>query len=182
MASENDKFIRRYMPGAIFEGLRSGILPSVKLSQAVIESGWGRSSLSEPPYYNFFGIKAHGWESAINFPTQEFVNGQYITINSNFRDYRSASHSFRDHTNFLKENDRYKPVFDQNDYVGQTNALKQAGYATSPTYNYALQKTIETNDLDRYDWLVKYRFLIAFIICLIILFIVITIVRKTQKK
>lgn len=170
------------MPFAVFEGLRSGILPSVTMSQAIIESGWGKSSLSKSPYYNFFGIKAHGNPNYVEMPTKEYVNGQYITINSKFRDYLSPYGSFKDHTDFLKKYPNYDEVFEYNDYIGQTNALKKGGYATSPTYNYALQNMIEKNNLDRNDWLVKYRFILLIIFLIGVSFLVYLIIKRQNSK
>jgi lysozyme len=152
-----EEYIKDYYSAAVITGLMSGILPSVTMAQAIIESGNGNSSLAKEPYNNHFGIKAHGNPNYVVMPTQEFVNGQYITINSQFRTYSNARSSFKDHIAFLKEHDNYNQVFKENDYVGQTNALKAGGYATSPTYAYALQNMIEDNNLDKLDWVVKNR-------------------------
>lgn len=170
------------MPSAISEGLRSGILPSVTMAQAIIESGWGKSSLSEAPYYNFFGIKAHGNPNYVVMRTREVVNGQNIYIDSKFRAYGSARESFKDHTNFLKKYPNYDPVFKETDYVGQTNALKKAGYATSPTYATALQKTIRDYNLDRNDWIVRNRKIITLVTVIVIFTVVFLIIKKVNTK
>jgi flagellum-specific peptidoglycan hydrolase FlgJ len=152
-----EEYIKEYYSAAVITGIMSKVLPSVTMAQAIIESGNGNSTLAKEPHNNHFGIKAHGNPNYVVMPTQEFVNGQYITINSQFRTYPSARASYKDHIDFLKENDNYKQVFKENDYIGQTNALKAAGYATSPTYAYALQKMIEDNNLDKMDWVVRNR-------------------------
>lgn len=151
------EYISDYTRPAVISGLQSGVLPSVTLAQGIIESGDGNSTLAKPPHNNHFGIKAHGEPNYVEMPTQEFVNGQYITIISKFRTYPNARASFKDHIDFLKENENYAQVFLEDDYIGQTNALKAGGYATSPTYAYALQNMIEDHHLDKYDWIVKHR-------------------------
>ena len=60
MASENMK--------------KTGILASLTIAQAILESGWGRSALSQPPNYNLFGIKGDYNGAYCTFPTSEYIN------------------------------------------------------------------------------------------------------------
>ena len=70
-----------------------------------------------------------------------------------FRVYDSAEESFRDHSDFLRYRDRYKFLFDfkTTDYKSWAYGLKQAGYATDPSYASKLIKCVEDYNLSRYD-------------------------------
>ena len=73
--------------------------------------------------------------------------------NECFRMYHNASESFRDHSDFLRNNQRYASLFqlDIKDYKGWATGLKKAGYATSPTYATRLIEIIERYNLAQYD-------------------------------
>jgi LysM repeat protein len=69
-----------------------------------------------------------------------------------FRVYKDAEDSYRDHSNFLRGNDRYAFLFklDPTDYKGWAYGLRKAGYATNPRYADILIKHIETYNLEQY--------------------------------
>ena len=134
-----------------------GILPSITISQAIIESDWGNSTLASE-YKNLFGIKADGsWTGdKVNFKTNE--NYEDI-IYSDFRAYDSIEDSVKDHGKFLFENSRYREngLFDSKNYKSQAEALEKAGYATVKNekgeliYSQILIGVIEDNNLYVYD-------------------------------
>lgn len=128
-------FIEKIEPIAIREYRRSGILPSVTIGQAILESNWGKSKLSTDAN-NLFGIKvSSGWRgNSITLPTKEHYNQ---SINAEFRSYRSWEESVVDHTDFLINNKRYGRygLFSAKDYKTQAQALENAGYATSKNKN-----------------------------------------------
>lgn len=135
-----------------------GVPASITLSQAALESGWSKSSLAAD-HNNFFGIKSHGWGGAtVSVNTQEFVSGQYVTVQDEFRSYPTALGSFKDHANFLRDNSNYKPLFElsKTDYKGWAQGLKSAGYATSPTYDHKLISIIEKYGMSRYDYIAQF--------------------------
>lgn len=70
-----------------------------------------------------------------------------------FRVYDDAEESFRDHSDFLRYQDRYKFLFDfdTKDYESWAYGLRKAGYATDPAYPAKLIKNIEDFDLARFD-------------------------------
>lgn len=106
-----------------------GILPSVTIAQAILESNWGRSQLSTD-YNNLFGIKDHGWGGkTASLKTSELYD---MEITAKFRAYDSIDESIKDHGQFLKDNPRYAKhgLFDAEDYAGQAIALQAAGYST----------------------------------------------------
>ena len=141
-----ERYIAKYSPIAVNEMYRTGVPASITLAQGLIESGYGMSPLAINGN-NHFGIKCHrGW-------TGRTLKADDDRRGECFRAYDSAEESFRDHSDFLRYRDRYKFLFDFNttDYKSWAYGLKQAGYATDPSYASKLIKCIEDNDLTRFD-------------------------------
>ena len=151
LTSSQADFINKVAPGAIEAYNKYGILPSLTLAQAAIESGYGDSSLTSE-YNNAFGIKAgSSWEGkTVNLPTKEHGSGGYYTVDANFRAYDSLADSIDDHSQVLLQ-DRYKNVISAKNYKDACHAVADAGYATSPTYANTLINTIEDYGLDQWD-------------------------------
>lgn len=153
--SESEKaFIEAMAPVAQESYKEHGVLPSITLAQGIIESAWGKSGLTVQGN-NLFVIKADiSWTGpVIEMNTQEFVNGQYITVVARWRVYDRWEDSILDHGKFLKENIRYEQagVFNAKNYKEQAEALLRAGYATDPNYSNKLCSMIESYSLDQYD-------------------------------
>jgi LysM repeat protein len=74
-----------------------------------------------------------------------------------FRFYEDSYESYVDHSNFLLSSNRYAYLFDLEvtDYRSWAYGLKEAGYATSPTYASQLIEIIEKYNLKQYDHYVK---------------------------
>jgi LysM repeat protein len=70
-----------------------------------------------------------------------------------FRSYAAAADSYMDHSNFLKNSQRYASLFqlDPTDYKGWAYGLKKAGYATNIKYSQILIKLIEDYNLQQYS-------------------------------
>lgn len=149
-----DEYIATMGPIAQADFSRNGIFASVTLAQSIIESGWGKSGLTQKAN-NMFGIKcSSNWDGeCINMQTGEYGSSGYYTINSNFRKYSSIEDSVNDHSLFLKENPRYPNagVFDATTFAEQIRAIHSAGYATDPNYSSTIINTIEMYDLDKWD-------------------------------
>ena len=148
--SVQQQYIEKYAPVAVAEMHRSGVPASITLAQGLLESGSGRSTLATKGN-NHFGIKCHSnWKGAT-------IHADDDRRNECFRSYKSADESFRDHSDFLRYSDRYKFLFDleRTDYKGWAYGLKQAGYATDPTYASKLIKYVEDYDLARFDTLTQ---------------------------
>lgn len=141
-----EKYIKKYAPIAVSEMKRSGVPASITLAQGLLESGAGASTLATKAN-NHFGIKCHKtWKG-------KSIRHDDDAKNECFRAYDKAEESFRDHSDFLRYNDRYKFLFDYDptDYKSWCFGLKKAGYATDPKYATKLIEIIETYDLHRYD-------------------------------
>lgn len=153
--SECQKFIETIAAEAI-EGYKEyKILPSLTIAQAILESSWGKSTLSLEAN-NLFGIKAYDdWTgSSIPKPTKEYIKGQTVVIYANFKVYNSCSESIKDH-NYLLSSNRYKAVREANNYVEACYAIYNCGYASSPNYTNSLINIIDTYKLYNYDTLAK---------------------------
>jgi flagellum-specific peptidoglycan hydrolase FlgJ len=127
-----------------------GVLASTQIAQAILESGWGTSGLSKDAY-NLFGIKGVGSAGSVTYPTKEYVNGHWVTVNAQFRKYFNFAQSINDHVNFLVQNARYKSLIGDTDYKSVCKKLQACGYATDPNYANQLISIIEDNDLTQFD-------------------------------
>lgn len=139
-------YIAQYRQLAIAEMQRSGVPASIKLAQGILETTAGTSDLVQRSN-NHFGIKCKSnW-------TGESVSHTDDAPNECFRKYPSPEDSYKDHSDFLKNNARYAGLFklDGEDYKGWAYGLKKAGYATSPRYPTALIKLIEEYNLQDYS-------------------------------
>ena len=151
------EFIVKIFNGAIENYNKYGIVPSITIAQAILESGWGSSELAVN-HNNIFGIKADSrWSGAIaTISTSENYNDSTI---ANFRKYDSIDESLDDHGKFLSENPRYSEygLFEKKNYKNQAQALEDAGYSTAKDKNgqliYAekLIGIIEKYNLMQYD-------------------------------
>ncbi|MDQ0270631.1 glycoside hydrolase family 73 protein [Cytobacillus purgationiresistens] len=122
-------FIKEMEEAAISNYKTHNILPSITIAQAILESDWGRSTLSSQ-YNNYFGIKSHNWHGdSANLTTKEFHNQ---TIKDDFRVYNNLNESVADHGEFLSTHSRYEKngLFSANTYMEQSMALQAAGYST----------------------------------------------------
>jgi len=145
-------FINSLIEGAIEAYNKYGVLPSLTLAQAILESGWGQSKLSAN-YNNLFGIKAgDNWDGAtVNMRTgEQKASGERYSIDADFRAYDSVADSIEDHAKLLTK-DRYKAVLAAKDYKEACKAVREAGYATSLSYTQNLIKLIEMYGLDQWD-------------------------------
>ena len=126
----NQQFIQELYPEAAEIYNKYGVLPSVTIAQAILESGWGKSELSTKAN-NLFGIKADtSWKGKkIKMNTSEYYNQKIV---DEFRVYNNKQESIKDYGEFLKNNKRYKQsgVFQATHYIDQANAIEKAGYST----------------------------------------------------
>ena len=135
----------------------NGLYPSVMIAQAILESDWGTSSLSKPPYNNLFGIQGSYQGKSVLFPTQEFIKGKLVTVKRPFRVYPSILASFQDNAAVLK-NTRFDttPYYagawrvNTSNYQQATAALT-GRYATDPNYGASLNRVIQVYQLTRFD-------------------------------
>lgn len=151
------KFLVKVAPYIQETEAKTGIMSSITLAQAALESNWGQSQLSSK-YNNYFGVKTSSTDasSSIVLPTKEYVDGKWITVNATFARYSDFKTSIDKHSElFTKGTDwnpnQYIDVTTAKNYVDAANGLVKDGYATDPDYATKLIKLIEKYDLNIYD-------------------------------
>lgn len=132
----------------------TGIFPSVKMAQMIIESsdnaGQPGNGITARKAKNYFGIKANsswkGEKMAFNTPK----DGQPVNY---FRVYPTAKDSVIDHTKFLQSNPRYTKggVFEAKSPASQALAIQNSGYAEGAGYAAMLVKIIVDYNLEELD-------------------------------
>lgn len=147
-------FINEVAVYAQIEYYNEGVMPSLTIAQAILESGWGRSGLATKGKA-LFGIKAtKSWKGSIYVAkTQECYNGtDFVNVNNvAFRAYDSWGDSVTDHTALIANNSRYIKVLKARDYKTACIEVQKAGYATDPNYSEKLIEIIEEHNLNKYD-------------------------------
>lgn len=141
------QYIDTYKTIAISEMERSGVPASITLSQGILESSFGNSSLAIEAN-NHFGIKCHNdWQGETYYKWDDDEQP------SCFRVYDNADNSFADHSDFLTKYNRYSFLFDYapTAYKKWAKGLQKAGYATSKTYADKLIDVIERYELQQFD-------------------------------
>lgn len=135
--------------------LRTPLFPSVKLAQAALETGWGKSVVSEAN--NMFGIKATGahspyWNGAYQLAStkEDYGDGQ-VPVQSKFRKYNSLQDSILDHSYLLMTLPRYAPVRNAKTPEEQARALQSCRYATASNYAISLISIINNNGFKELD-------------------------------
>ena len=125
------QFIEQLIEPAMQNYAQSGILPSITIAQAILESNWGTSELAQEAN-NLFGIKVGvGWTGEeLTYRTLEYHD---VWIDDAFRKYDTWQASIDDHADFLLQNPRYQiaGVFEAKTYRTQAQALQDAGYSTA---------------------------------------------------
>lgn len=122
------------------------------IAQAILESGWGGSTLASK-YNNFFGLKCGGsWKGkSVNMATkEEYTVGTLTDIRANFRVFDSIEDGVKGYFEFINYS-RYsnlKGVTNPEEYCRR---IKADGYATSSTYVTNLMRVIRDNNLTRFD-------------------------------
>jgi flagellar protein FlgJ len=151
-------FVQQHTEAARAAEAKTGIPATFMVSQAALETGWGRKEIRHgdgSPSFNLFGIKATGnWKGpTAEVVTTEYVNGKAQKVVAKFRAYASYAESFADYARLMKESPRYRGVVqaaavDQQPSdraaAGFAQGLQRAGYATDPAYAEKLTRVINT--------------------------------------
>ena len=142
-------FIQQVAPGAIQAQRQYGIPAAVTIAQAIDESAWGQSQLAAQDN-NLFGIKGTGPAGSVMLPTQEYENGQWVTVSAPFRVYNSVAESIADHSLLLATGSSYKQAMaERQDPDAFANDLTGV-YATDPSYGANLMTIMRLYNLYRY--------------------------------
>lgn len=136
------------------------ILPSVCIAQACCESAYGTSQKMINAKA-IFGIKVGkskwhfgtAWKDlAYSTKTKECYDGKtYTEITDMFRAYSSLEESVEDYFDMLGTCSRYAAAVGVKDAKTCITAIKNGGYATSPTYITTIMSIVNTYNLTQYD-------------------------------
>lgn len=149
------EFIPTIAPLVIAENKKRGnpLFSSVVIAQAICESGWGQSKIMMKANA-IFGIKAtSSWKGKVyNANTQECYDGStYTNITACFRAYNSLAESISDYFDLITKLERYRKATVAETPLECITAIKNGGYATSPTYINTIMSIINSNNLTQYD-------------------------------
>lgn len=147
-------FVKTYLSHAKKVEGKTGLSAIAILTQAAVESAWGKAA----PGNMFFGVKdtdgingneqlltttEYSSKPDLKFPviisvTPVIRNGRKMfkyRIKDYFRKYESPADSFSDHAQFFFKNRRYaKALTVRHDYNLFFEEIAKAGYATDPNY------------------------------------------------
>jgi len=154
-ATQVKKFIKNLAPLAIAECNKRSkkVLPSICIAQAALETGWGTSSLMTKANA-YFGIKAtSSWKGKVfNAKTSECYDGStYTNITACFRAYDSVAESVADYYDLITGLSRYAGAVNETNAEKSITAIKNGGYATSPTYIKNVMSIVNQYNLTQYD-------------------------------
>lgn len=156
--TKQEVFINKVAPMAVKNYVNgSDILPSITISQSILESGWGTTDLCKNGNA-LFGIKKHDWKGkTYTKKSYEYEHGKKVLRTSVFRAYDSWQESINDHSKYLRtrkvdgKNLTYKSVVGEKDFKKAAKALQKAGYSTYPDYSDQLIRIINQYGLTKYD-------------------------------
>jgi len=145
-----EDFVNQLRPYAEKAAKELNLDANVLLSQAGLETGWGKSVIKSSDgtsSHNLFNIKADkSWQGKQEqVSTLEFRGGVATKEIAGFRSYESYQDSFDDYVDFIKTNPRYKAAIQSAQQPEQyMQELQQAGYATDPQYASKVMKIYQS--------------------------------------
>lgn len=124
---------------------------SVVIAQAILESGWGKSELSQK-YHNYFGLKcgAYWCGKSVNMKTKEENNGVLHTSYDDFRVFSDLDSGVKGYLDFI-DTKRYANLKGVKDNATYVSLIIKDGYATSSNYVNSILNIIATHNLTIYD-------------------------------
>lgn len=155
--SANAQFIENIGTSAREIAKDNGLYASVMVAQAILESNYGQSALSAPPYHNLFGIKGSYQGESVVVSTNEFINDQWLIENEQFRSYPSYNASLLNNARVLRagnswSSDYYRGTWkDNTNHYTDATAWLENRYATDPNYGDKLNNIIQRYQLIKYD-------------------------------
>ena len=149
------EFLEKISEIVINENNKRGkpLFPSVVIAQAICESAWGQSQIMMKANA-VFGIKCGtNWKGKYyNAKTKECYDGKtYVNIKDNFRAYNSLEDSVKDYFDLICRSPRYRKSLLAETPLACITAIKNGGYATSPSYVTTIMSIINLNNLTKYD-------------------------------
>lgn len=151
---ERNDFINLISSIVIVENEKRGnpLFSSVVIAQAILETGFGSSTLMMKANA-VFGIKATStWKGKVyNAKTKEVYNGNVTTISDTFRAYNTLTESVSDYFDLICKSERYRKALTTDTAEQCITEIIRGGYATDPNYVDKIMIIIDQNKLTKYD-------------------------------
>ena len=160
------EFVKMISAYAVSDMVASGVLASVTIAQAILESGYGTTDLAKNAN-NFFGMKCvlsnNTWTSVwdgvskyTKYTKEQTTDGREYTVLADFRKYPSPAESVRDHSLYLTQAKngsklRYTGLVGEKDPKKAIQIIKNGGYATDVKYVDKILDIISRFNLTQYD-------------------------------
>ncbi|KRN27531.1 hypothetical protein IV38_GL001986 [Lactobacillus selangorensis] len=128
---------------------QADLYPSVMIAQAILESDWGRSRLSQTPNWNLFGIKGNDTQWTTR---EEGSEGRSYWTQAGFRQQASMEEAVHDYAALLGNSPYYWGT-----HRSQTLSYQEAAhfltgrYATDHLYGVKVISLIQRYQLTRFD-------------------------------
>lgn len=148
-----EQFIKKVGDYAVEHYMEHGILPSMTIAQAILESDFGRSELGVKAC-NYFGMKwtkGCGCDYYEKKTAEQRKDGTYYVITAKFRKYDSMEEGLAGYYDFLDSKPWYNNLKGVTNYKLSCKLIKDDGWATSLNYTNNLIRIIENYDLTKYD-------------------------------
>jgi len=147
-------FVNTLWPLAEKSAQKLGIKPEVLLSQAALETGWGKAIIknSQGTSFNLFNIKADKrWDGdKIAKISLEYEQGTPVNRKSYFRAYDNLQQSFDDYVKFIQNNPRYQKALENvSDSERYLHDIQKAGYATDPEYANKILRVMNSDTIQQ---------------------------------
>lgn len=162
------EFIKKVSVCAVKDMGASGILASVTIAQAILESGYGTTELAVNAN-NYFGMKCslsgNTWKSCwdniskyTKTTKEQKKDGTVYEVVADFRSYPDMEHSVADHSLYLLgamngKDLRFKNLAGEKDPQKAIQIIKDGGYATDVSYVDKVMSIINRYNLTQYDHL-----------------------------
>ncbi len=163
-------FVKQLWPLAEQAGQKLGVSAQIILSQAALETGWGKHIIHQDgkSSYNLFNIKAsQNWSGEqMEKSSMEFIHDpqqkiKAIRQSSQFKAYDSFAQSFDDYVQLIQNKPRYSHFFElsvkpkgkaeqslhDTNYI---NNIHKAGYATDPVYADKVINVLKSDVIQNY--------------------------------
>lgn len=150
-------YIAQFKDLAIIEMYKSGIPASITLAQGLLETGAGTSLLAQQAN-NHFGMKCgNRWAGKEFYKADDEYGPNGQLIKSCFRSYDDPAGNFSDHSDFLRDPQKYNRygslfLLDPLDYVAWATGLQASGYSPVGHYSARLIEHIERYRLHELDY------------------------------
>lgn len=158
-------FIQKICGYAISDMKENGILASVTIAQAILESSWGTSELAKKAN-NYFGMKcslsSNSWGSVwdrvskyTKVTNEQDEAGKIYTIKADFRAYPDIEMSIKDHSMYLVgamngTEHRYCGIANEKDYRSRIKVCIREFrefIIVMPNLNYDIPQDFEENEI-----------------------------------